>query len=871
MKKLFSLLLAISASLSLWANGNEIDGIYYILAGDSATVTFMGVDPCDDNSYSGAVTIPSAVTCSGTNYRVTSIGDDAFSYCTGLSSITIPSSVTSIGSWAFLRCSGLTSLTIPNSVTSIGYKAFYRCTGLTSITIPSSVTSIGNYAFWGCGSLASVTIGNSVTSIGDYAFSGCTSLSSITIPNSVTSIGSNAFEYCTSLSSVTIPSTVTSIGDGAFDGCWSLPAKNYIRYADTYLVEATNKNQNTYIIEEGTKWIGGSAFKGCSNLASITFPNSVTYIGSDAFSGCTSLPIEDSLRYADTYLVEAVGKSQISYIIKTGTKWIGGSVFKECGSLTSITIPNSVTSIGDYAFENCRALTSITVGSSVTSIGNYAFRSCSGLSSFTIPNSVTSIGEFAFCSCSSLASVTMGNSVVSIGGSAFEECGSLTSITIPNSVVSIGGSAFMKCGSLASVTMGNSVASIGDEAFEECYSLTEFTLPNSVTNVGWRAFYGTGLTKPVYNQHVFAYMPSRYCYGSYTIPAGIKIIAPNAFDYCRSLRALTIPNSVTTIGKQAFSSCERLSSLVIPASVTSIGDDAFAYCCGLDSIVVETGNAVYDSRNNCNALIETTSNKLIQGCKNSIIPTSVTSIGDDAFADNKGLKSITIPNSVTSIGYRAFDDCTGLTSITCFASTPPTCGISVFEDVDNSIPLYVPAASFSLYQAADVWKDFTNIQGIAASDTMLSVATVSTSVEENSVTITWPTDASASTYTIEITKNGVVFCTLTFDANGVLTNIAFAPARCGVAEQQQAEQAINGLKFTVTGLNSGTTYAYTVTSNNSSGLTLKQYTGTFTTNSATGIEEAHDNATPDAKILIDGKVYLRRGNTLYDLHGHKLN
>ena len=153
---------------------------------------------------------------------VTSIGDNAFYLCSGLTSITIPNSVTSIGKWAFCGCTGLTSITIPNSVTSIGENTFYGCSGLTSITIPNSVTSIGEYAFSGCSGLTSVTIPNSVTSIGDYAFWDCKSLTSVTIPNSVTSIGDNAFYHCSGLTSLTIPNSVTSIGNGAFSGCSGL-------------------------------------------------------------------------------------------------------------------------------------------------------------------------------------------------------------------------------------------------------------------------------------------------------------------------------------------------------------------------------------------------------------------------------------------------------------------------------------------------------------------------------------------------------------------------------------------------------------------------------------------------------------------------
>ena len=197
------------------------------------------------------------------------ISYNAFSGCTGLSSITIPNSVKSIGNCAFRNCSSLTSITIPNSVTNIeggrGREgAFVGCSSLTSVTIGNSVTNIGDYAFNGCSKLASIVIPNSVTNIGKYAFYGCSSLSSVTIGNSVTSIGNFAFAGCSSISSVTIPNSVTSIGEGAFQNCSGL---------------------TSITIPNSVTSIGYRAFDGCSNLTSITIPESVTNIGGEAFLG----------------------------------------------------------------------------------------------------------------------------------------------------------------------------------------------------------------------------------------------------------------------------------------------------------------------------------------------------------------------------------------------------------------------------------------------------------------------------------------------------------------------------------------------------------------------------------------------------------
>jgi len=329
MKKVAILFMALVGSCALWANGTEIDGIYYILTGNTASVTYTGSSYYDDNTYSGKITIPSSVTFNQQSYSVTSIGDYAFAYCISLSSITIPNSVTSIGEWAFFGCSKLTSVTIPNSVTSIGDRAFYYCSSLSSFNVDAANThysSVDGVLFnYAKDTLIQYPIGNTRTSY--------------IIPNSVTSIEYGAFYECTSLSSITIPNSVISIGDEAFEGCKSLPVENNLRYADWYLVGAVDKSLTTYTIKQGTRWIGYNAFVFCDSLQSITIPNSVTCIGKMAFS--------------------------------------------DCSKLTSITIPNSVTSIGDLAFDDCTSLKSVTIPSSVTSIGLLAFFGCTSLKSIT--------------------------------------------------------------------------------------------------------------------------------------------------------------------------------------------------------------------------------------------------------------------------------------------------------------------------------------------------------------------------------------------------------------------------------------------------------------------------------------------------------
>ena len=643
-------LLALLVSVSASAYDAEIDGIYYNFSDGKAIVTYRDHSY---KSYSGSVVIPESVTHNGTTYSVTSIGNEAFRDCSGLTSVTIPESVTSIGYGAFSSCRGLTSVTIPNSVTIIGYQAFSGCSGLTSVTIPNSVTSIDDQAFSGCRGLTSVTIPSSVTSIGNYAFRYCTNLASVTIPSSVTSIGSSAFYGCYFAgSSFVNNSTLTSNnnwGARLFDEETSdglLIEDNVVKTCRDWVVSVT--------IPDGVEAIGESALYYRNTLTSVTIPGSVTSIGNNAFYQCKNLK---------------------NVNISNGLTSIGKEAFRDCSVLSSITIPESVTSIGSSAFYGCYFqtesfvnnttltssnywgatlcdeetsdglmirdnsvikcrtwATSVTIPNSVTSIGGSAFYQCSNLTSITIPDGVTSIGYYAFYGCSGLTSVSIPESVTSIGNSAFDGCRGLTSLTIPNSVTSIGERAFEYCSGLTSVTIPNSVTSIGNYAFNGCRSLTSVTIPANVTTIGENVF--------------------RECKGLSTVNIKCSQVGTLMFYECSSLSTLNLGSNVTTIGESAFGLCSALTSLHIPQNVSSIGERAFQGC-NIETITVEDGNTVYDSRDNCNAIIQTSYNRLVVGCKNTTIPETVKSIGNYAFL-SLNLSEIIIPDNVVSIRKGAF-------------------------------------------------------------------------------------------------------------------------------------------------------------------------------------------------------------------------
>ena len=751
------LLLSFLLPTTLAAQDLEIDNIYYHIAGDHAIVT-SGTYP-----YYGDVTIPDSICHNDHVYPVTDIDRAAFRECSALTSISIPRTVTQIGEHAFAGCTALDSVDISDLDRWCGinfesesanpcyhaHRLFLKGTEITELVISDSVSTISSFAFSSCASISSVTIPSTVTEIGAASFTDCSSLTAISvdhanpvydsrdscnaiiktasgtliagcqksvIPSGVKKIGDWAFYCCTGLTSIYIPNSVTEFGFEAFYRCESLIGVN---------------------IPNSVRVIGYQAFYGCSSLRGIHIPGSVRGIGDSAFEYCPSLSSMsvaiDNPRYDSrddcNAIIETRENTLIAgcrnTVIPSSVSAIGDYAFSGCSTLAGIDIPVGVDSVGDYAFRGCTALRSVTLPMGINSIGASAFFDCKALNRVDIPASVRSIGAFAFehCpaiygmsvdsdnpvydsrdSCNAIIETATGrlvagcmNTVIPstvnvIGDNAFSGCFMLTKVSIPKSVRAIGNYAFTGCTSLSSITIPNSVTYIGDAAFSDCSALRALEIPNTVTALGQAAFGGCSSLESI------------------SLPKSVTAIGDYEFYGCSLLKDITIPNTVQSIGTAAFRGCVSLTGINIPKSVTAIGSSAFRECPSLQSVTVANGNPYYDSRQGCNAIIETATGTLIAGCQNTVIPASVTAIGYAAFDGCVFLNSISIPNAVTRIGRKAFNNCVGLKDVVCgivdpsLVATAPDAFMLPSREYGDRI-LHVPATSISSYQSRSPWNE----------------------------------------------------------------------------------------------------------------------------------------------------------------------
>ena len=554
------------------------------------------------------------------------------------------------------------------------------------VVIPSEVTYQGKTflvvgiwyrAFCLCPDITSIRIPSSIKTIGTESFYGCEGLSEIQLPDSLLSIDPKAFWGCTGLNSVTVPVNIEYIGSGAFYKCDGLKTVHF-----------NARECGDFSARSGISESPEFPY----TLQQIVFGNEVKRIPAYFAKKCSSLK---TLNFS------------------ASIQEIGDEAFTDCVQLTSIDIPESVSSIGNKAFYGCSGLTSLSISKSVEVIGTAAFSGCTALSSLTWNAvSVNSTGQMP---TENITQLTIGENVELIPSELVQNS-KITSVIIPNSVIEIGSDAFYGCTQLTSVDIPESVTVIGSWAFADCASMKNLTLGQSVTTIGEYAFRNCSQLTSV------------------EIPASVTGIGSSAFEGCTSMKSLTLGQSLVTIGNSVFKDCSQLESLTIPASVTDIQYQAFNRCSGLTSIKVHPSNPMYDSRDDCNAIINKENNELILGCKETLIPESVKIIGTQAFEAcsglNKilfpeglssiesmafngctGLKELTLPVSITSIKNRAFGGCTGIKKITSLSQTPPTIvkmasNSGTFLGISLGTPVYVPAGTMETYWTTEGWDQF---------------------------------------------------------------------------------------------------------------------------------------------------------------------
>ena len=686
---------------------------------------FMTSGP-DVSSGLTSITIPN---------MVTSIGDGAFAGL-GLNSITLPNSVTSIGINPFAGCTSLETITVEEGNTV--YDSRDNCnaiietatntlvSGCSTTIIPNSVTAIGMYAFDYTG-LTSVVIPSSVISIGDYAFA-WSGLTTITVLAATPpTIGGQAFKDVDKSIPVYVRSGSIDLFTNAegWNEFTNFIALTNIEFADANVKALCVANWDT----------DGNGELSFEEAAAVTDLGAVFQYNEDIMSF-------DELQYF----------TGITSVVFENGGFAEGC-FMGCPNLTSLTLPSSVTAIGDYAFYECTSLTSINVPNSVTAIGESAFE-YAGLTMVNLPNSVTSIGTSAFASCENLISVTLPDALTTIGDNVFGVCTSLTSIRIPGSVTSIGDGAFSFCMGLTSLHVGATVPpALASDVFMEVNKSIPVYVPGGTANAyraaeGWDEFFNYIETSIFFadanveaicldnwdfdrdgqltfeeaaavtdlggafqgNEDITSFNELQYftgldyiglnginefqgCHGlaSITLPNSVEGIGNYAFEDCTSLTSISIPSSVTEIGEGAFYGT-GITSITIPSSVSIIGGWLFGECANLEQIIVEEGNSIYDSRGNCNAIIETANNIMKTGCANTTVPNTVSSIEARAFYGCTGLTTMVIPSSVEYIGEYAFAGCTGLTSMIIF-NTNVEMGDDVFDGVTVPEILFISASA----------------------------------------------------------------------------------------------------------------------------------------------------------------------------------
>ena len=795
-------------------SSNDVIGSYAFSGCNRLTSLTLpdGITEIGDHAFEGCSELTSLTLPAG----ITKIGDDVFRGCSGLTSLTLPASITKIGDQAFHGCSGLKEVRFcindnldtyltkghPYIDVDCGIKYYINDKEITSIEIPSNVTTLGNYVFQGCSRLTSLTLPVGITSIGYRAFHDCSGLTSLILPAGagITEIGSEAFEGCSGLTSLTLPAGITSIGSRAFQGCSGLTSiyvyAEKVPKIDSNVFEGVDAKKCTLYVPMGTRddyWLSGfgdyfenivefeatGIDKITINLEKAgTLPDRI-----GKYYQITNLKIIGEINGTDLRMIREMARSgklsvldlSKAKIIEGGDCYyndyytsndvIGSSAFLGCSELTSLTLPDGITSIGSSAFLGCSGLTSLTLPAGIKWIGSSAFNGCSGLTSLTLPDGIVFIDSRAFCGCSGLTSLNLPAGITSIGDDTFQGCSGLTSLTLPAGITRIGSYAFLNCSGLTSLTLPASITSIGSWAFQGCSGLTSiYVCAEKVPEIGSTVFeifdakkrtlYVPMGTRDDYRLSDFRYyfenivefeateidkitinlekagtLPDRIASSNKYKITNLKIIGEINGTDLRMIREMAKGNSID--GKLCVLDLSEAKIVeggdwyyhenYIDNYYThndEIGGYAFHGCSGLRSLNLPAGITWIGSH----------AFEFCSGLTSLNLPDGITKIGDAAFEGCERLTSLNLPAGITVIDDNAFYGCSGLTSIYVYAEKVPKIGSYVFAGVDaKKCTLYVPMGTRDNYRLSK-FGYFENIVEFDA--TGIDKTTTSTDVEE---------------------------------------------------------------------------------------------------------------------------------------------
>ena len=647
--------------------------------------------------------------------------------------------------------------------------------------------------------------------------------------------------------------------------------------------------------------IGDYAFRGCTGLTSVTIPNSVTSIGNIAFVGCTSLT---------------------SVTIPNSVTSIGESAFYGCTGLTSVTIGNSVTSIGMYAFAECTGLTSVTIEAETPpTLGHEAFHGLNRNYQFYVPCGTLDTYKTAWSDASRIKYAPLPYKISTQAENGSISITSMENYTICDeqpyyytlTVVPNNGYHFAQW-SDGNTDNPRTIVLTQDTTFTAEFAKNSYAISTISSNPEWGTTAGD--TTVLYLDEVeisaipnYGYHFVRWNDNNGSNPRTVSVTKDKTYTATFAKDIFSITKNAEHGSISGNSSAEYLDFVTL----TVVPDYGYHFTQWSDGLkdnprifqvtkdTTFTAEFAYDRVGTCGkdlALVwsyDPTNKVLTIGNAGSftenmqfgaeapnemeelVIGNSVTAIGASAFAGISSLKKVSIGESVKTIGEQAFYNCVNLETIFNYRPTPTNAYSTAFDGVDKfECVLYVLPSSIDMYKAAAVWRDFYYTYAIGAKEATVTTNDVKVEPQNNAATVTWPTSENAASYTIQITKDGVVFCTLIFNGNGQLTGIAFAPSRDGQAHAPAAIMTASGLQFTVTGLDSGTHYDLTLQAKDSQNAVLASYSSEFTTTGEsvpTGIEEISSSLQGGDRgrlILHNGQIFILRGEKIYTLQGQEV-